>query len=70
MWVAVNKNGEECACAIKPSRSCYAPIWEVIDPDNGDYRDCVALPTGIIELLLGRKLTWEDSPVEITKLNN
>jgi hypothetical protein len=70
MWVAVDKDGTECACAIKPNRACYAPIWEATDPDDGDYRDCIALPTGTIELLLGRKLTWEDCPVEITELNN
>jgi hypothetical protein len=71
MWVAVDENGTERACAIKPNRACYAPIWEAIDPSDGDYRDCITLPTGTIELLLGgRKLTWEDYPVEITELNN
>ena len=70
MWVAVDKDGTEVCCAIEPSKACYAPIWECINPDNGDNRDCVVLPTGTIELLLGRKLTWEDEPVEITTLNN
>lgn len=70
MWLAVDKNGTERACSIKPNRACYAPEWEAINHPDGDYVDCVALPTGTIELLLGRKLTWEDEPVEITKLNN
>lgn len=68
MWVAVDKDGTERVCAIKPNRACYAPIWEGIDPDDGDYRDCVAMPTGSIERLLGRNLGWDDEPVEITNL--
>lgn len=42
MWVAVDKDGTERVCAIKPKRACFAPIWEAIDPNDGDYRDCVA----------------------------
>lgn len=68
MWVAVDKDGTEIVCAIKPNRACYAPIWEGIDPDDGDYRDCIVMPAGSIERLLGRKLTWEDESVEITNL--
>jgi hypothetical protein len=45
-----------------------ALFYNYADPDDGDYRDCVAMPTGSIERLLGRKLTWEDEPVEITNL--
>ena len=70
MWVAVDKDGTERACHIEPRRACYAMVWEGIDPNDGDYRDCIALPTGTIELLFGRNLTWEDAPVEITKLIN
>lgn len=67
MWIAVNKDGTECVCAIKPKRDLFDE-WEGIDPDDGDYRDCVAMPTGSIERLLGRKLNWADEPVEITNL--
>lgn len=68
MWIAVDKNGTERVCAIKPKRACYAAIWEGIDADDGDYRDCIVMPTGSIERLLGRKLLWDDEPVEITNL--
>ena len=68
MWMAVDKDGTERVCDVKPDRACYAPIWEGIDPYNGDDRDCIAMPTGSIERLLGRKLTWDDEPVEITNL--
>ena len=65
MWVAVNKNGEELAYHDEPVRRNDWGAWV------GDYDDIgVIMPTGTIELLLGRKLTWEDEPVEITKLNN
>lgn len=65
MWVAVNKNGEEWAFCDEPARRNDWHAWV------GDYCDTgVIMPTGTIELLLGRKLTWEDNPVEITELNN
>lgn len=68
MWVAVDKDGTERVCAIKQNRACYASIWEGVDPDDGDYRDCIAMPSGSIERLLGRNLGWDDEPVEITNL--
>lgn len=68
MWMTVDKDGTERVCAIKPNRDWARRYWVGIDPDDGDYRDCVAMPTGSIERLLGRKLTWGDEPVEITNL--
>lgn len=65
MWVAVDKDGAECAYHNEPVRRNDWNAW------FGDYDDKgVLMPAGAIELLLGRKLTWEDDPVEITKLNN
>lgn len=35
------------------------------NPDEGVEDVSIELPTGTIEKLIGRKLTWEDEPVEI-----
>ena len=63
MWVAVDKKDEELAYHDEPVRRNDWNTWV------GDYDDTgVVMPTGSIERLLGRKLTWEDEPVEITNL--
>jgi len=36
-------------------------IWQV----GKSFTDFVSLPKGSIEKLIGRKLTWEDEPVEL-----
>lgn len=35
------------------------------NPDEGVEDVSIVLPTGTIEKLIGRKLTWQDEPVEI-----
>ena len=65
-WVAVDKNGHEAIFSGKPERVAYPDdipnIWYYYD---GMY---VNLPSGSIEKLIGRKLTWEDEPVELPTL--
>lgn len=55
-FVAVNRNDSETIFNSEPFRT--SKYWD----SNDDYVD---LPTGSIEKLIGRKLTWDDDPVEI-----
>ena len=70
-WIAVDRNGDEflygalpCRKTINTSRGKteFGPMW-IFAESNGLLR---RLPQGRIEWLLGRTLTWEDDPVEIT----
>jgi len=73
-WLAVNENGIEVICKNRPKR---IKVYH-IDIDTLEYRwedsEIVAdsiqwhniyLPDGAIRKLIGRKLTWDDEPVEI-----
>lgn len=60
-WVAVDKSGEEFVYAKKPIRSTIGRYWL---PDDYSY---VKIPKGSIKKLIGRKLTWKDSPVWLRK---
>lgn len=66
-WVAVDSNGTEAVYTNKPERFSY-------DQDLGAWYDFngkdVRLPSGSIEKLIGRILTWEDEPVELKELIN
>ena len=55
-WLAVNKNETETIFNSEPIK--FEKYWD----SNDDYID---LPTGSIEKLIGKKLTWEDEPIEI-----
>lgn len=56
-FVAVDKDGTELIYELCPKR--YEMCWQL-------YRsECVELPKGSIEKLIGRKLTWEDDPVKL-----
>ena len=62
-WLAVDKDKKEAIHQNKPikEKGCFddTEFWW-----SGNGR--VNLPSGSIEKLIGRKLTWEDEPVEIT----
>lgn len=72
-WLVVNKDGTEYIFEAEPDR---CPCWD--DPENRtywdypdqDYGHCgyIELPKGTIEKLLGRKLTWDDEPVELKSI--
>lgn len=57
-WLAVDKDGGEVIYNMYPERGQF-----VFDPEC--YRISIDLPDGTIEKIIGRKLTWEDEPVEI-----
>lgn len=57
-YLVVNKNGQEIIFEYPPFRlgamwSSYSDNWHIY------------LPNGTIEKLIGRKMTWEDAPVEL-----
>lgn len=56
-WLVVDKSGQEIIGNVKPLRFSF--IWYFY----GDHY--VIIPNGTIKKLIGRNLTWEDSPVEV-----
>ena len=71
-WVAVNKYGSEQMFRnrLMKFRSFWVDyqelgkISEVLKRDFDE--DCsIDMPSGTIEKIIGRKLTWDDEPVEI-----
>lgn len=56
-FVAVDKNRDEYIYTNKPIRD--SDYWFI---NSEDY---ISIPKGSIEKLIGRKLTWEDEPVEL-----
>ncbi len=57
-WVACDEDGYEFIFSKKPER------------DEGEwvtyYSDAIRLPYGSIRKLIGKDLSWEDEPVELT----
>ena len=58
-WVAVDKDGRECIYQFHPKRgnNQFIPLYE--------YSMWMALPKGFIKKLIGKDLTWQDSPIEL-----
>ena len=59
-YVAVDKNEEEWKYSGKPVRCHEYERWQPKMTFGW-----VELPKGSIEKLIGKKLTWEDEPVEL-----
>lgn len=57
VWLAVDEDGSECQFNICPSRICGR--WMI------RYGKTKELPSGTIEKIIGRPLTWSDDAVEI-----
>lgn len=63
-WLAVNKDGTEIMCKNKPIKFLYG--WEDTEGEYESYCDySIILPSGSINKLIGRSLTWEDKPIEL-----
>lgn len=60
-YVAVDKNETEWVYNEEPVRG---------ENSFGSPYECVELPKGSLEKLIGRRLTWKDEPVEIEKGKN
>lgn len=69
-WLAVNKNNDEIISTGKPERSwggewSYSEeIW--VESECGSVELTIMLPKGSIYKLIGKELTWNDEPVELT----
>lgn len=69
-WLAVNKNGDETISPGKPNRGWGGEwgfseeIW--VESERGEVELTMMLPKGSTYKLIGRKLTWNDEPVELT----
>lgn len=66
-WLAVDEDGSEVMllCDNRPHRMSTG-WWAPSDEDSIVNYDIHYLDDGYIEKYLGRKLTWEDEPVECT----
>lgn len=64
-YVAVNVDENEFIYKEKPTKYDYG----YVPKDWCDNRDRIVLPKGSIEKLIGKKLTWEDEPVELKEEN-
>lgn len=71
-WVAVNKYGSEQMFRNRPMRFRsflvdYQELGKISEVLKRDFdEDCsIDMPSGTIEKIIGRKLTWDDEPVEI-----
>ena len=61
-WVAVDKDGVENICSEWTHFERVDEIWVSADRFG---EPLMELPRGSVEKLIGRKLTWEDEPVEL-----
>jgi len=61
VWLAVDEDGAECVFECIPVLVEPEPLEWVTSEIGSQY---LLLPQGTIEKLIGRKLTWEDEPVE------
>lgn len=75
-WLAVTEYGAEMMFHNKPTRQKAGGkgydywqddevYWEVRGYTTCAKDYAISLPNGTIEKLIGRKLTWEDEPVEL-----
>lgn len=61
-YLAVDKNGEEWIYEKKPYRLPQTQTWN----DSTVFgKNCINLPNGTIEKIIGRKLTWNDDAVKL-----
>ena len=67
-WLCVDKSGQEVMIFSKnPPHRMPQEYWIPYDEDSISEYDVHFLDNGFIEKRLGKKLTWEDEPVEITQ---
>lgn len=61
-WLAVDRNGTELCFYGKPERFEGKGEWVL---NETDMENAYVLPEGTIERFIGRKITWDDDPIEI-----
>ena len=62
VWVAVDENGFEYIFDVLNRPYRYQGRWKV----KYTHETYIPLPKGSIKKLIGRELTWDDEPVEIS----
>lgn len=61
-WLSVDMEGNEFVSSIKPEKiMCFVAM----DVGKHPFRELINLNKGSIKKLIGRELTFEDSPVEL-----
>ena len=63
-WLTVDKDGSEWVWNCRPLRNKYRGRWESLYSEYGEYQ-CVELPNGSIEKLIGKPMTWADEPYQM-----
>lgn len=68
MWLAVDKKGIEYISNDMPTFDgfewvCMTPIE--VESEKGYFNNIVIAPNGTIEKILGKELTFKESPLEI-----
>lgn len=64
-WLAVDKNGEEWIFDLKPVRR--NEIWSIEVGCDYSEGQSIQLPKGSFKKLIGKELTWNDEPTELTE---
>lgn len=64
-WLAIDLDNDEYIFDNKPYLDEQYQVYTDADEDYGLQDTSIQLPEGMIEKMLGRKLTFEDGPVEI-----
>lgn len=62
-YLVVDRCGTERIFQEEPTRKSV--YWTIEETILSIPTDCVCLPNGSIEKLIGRKMSWEDDPIEI-----
>jgi hypothetical protein len=62
-YLAVDNDTREYKCNFLPIRHS---VGALIIPDGFSFNDVEELPKGSIKKPIGRELTWEDEPVEVS----
>lgn len=69
-WLAVNGNGDETISPEKPERG-WGKQWDFseevcVESECGSVIFTISLPKGSVYKLIGRELTWNDEPEELS----
>lgn len=71
MWLAVGKLGHEYISNEMPAFDGFnwvCMVYDEIESEVGMFNEIIVAPNGTIEKILGKELTFENSPVEVSKI--
>ena len=64
-YLVVDKDGSEWIWNYKPLRNKLRGCWDRVQPDEDYSYQCVELPKGTIEKLIGQQRSWKDEPYSL-----